>query len=106
MHFAFEKHLPSQDLKDYSAEILETIPKSIYLELLIIGIVIANHPLTNIRLIHRDFYHIFLIDLFVITRLIADETCSPEIFTFNCIFMDATKSELLPLSFQSDIVRI
>ena len=36
---AFEKHVPSQVLKDFSAENLETTPKSIYLELLIIGIV-------------------------------------------------------------------
>ena len=35
------------------------------------------HPLTNIDLVHRDFYQFFLIDLFIITRLIADETCSP-----------------------------
>ena len=34
-------------------------------------------PLTNIHLVHQDFYHFFLIDLFVITRLIADEACSP-----------------------------
>ena len=34
------------------------------------------HLLTNIHFIHRDFYHLFLFDLFVITRLIADETCS------------------------------
>ena len=33
------------------------------------------HLLTNIHLVHRDFYHFFLIDPFVITRLIADETC-------------------------------
>ena len=39
LHFAFEKHVPSQVLKDFSAENLETTPKSIYLELLIIGIV-------------------------------------------------------------------
>ena len=31
-----------------------------------------DHPLINIHLIHQDFCHFFLIDLFVITRLIAD----------------------------------
>ena len=36
-----------------------------------------NHPLMNIQLVHRDFSHFFLLDLFVITRLIADETCFP-----------------------------
>ena len=35
------------------------------------------HPLTNIQLIHRDFYQLFLLNQFVITRLISDETCSP-----------------------------
>ena len=28
----------------------------------------------NIHLVHLDFYHLLLLDLFVITRLIADET--------------------------------
>ena len=53
-------------------------------------------------LIHRDFYHLFLLDLLVITRLIADETYSFQVFAFICIFMDAVKSELLTLTFQSD----
>ena len=44
---------------------------------IIIFLVFHFHPLTNIHLIHRDFYHLFLLDLFVITILIADETCSP-----------------------------
>ena len=35
------------------------------------------YPLTNIYLVHRDFYHFCLVDLFVFTRLIADGTCSP-----------------------------
>ena len=35
LHFAFEKHVPSQVLKDFSVENLS----SIYLELLIIGVV-------------------------------------------------------------------
>ena len=34
------------------------------------------HLVMNIHLVLRDFYHFFLIDLFIITRLIADETCS------------------------------
>ena len=38
-HFAFEKHVPSQVLKDFFVENLETTPRSIYLELLIIGVV-------------------------------------------------------------------
>ena len=45
-------------------------------EWIIIFIVFHLHPLTNIYLVHRDFYHFVLIDLFVITKLIADETCS------------------------------
>ena len=44
---------------------------------IIIFFVFRVHPLTNIHLVHRDFYHLFLFDLFVITRLIADETSSP-----------------------------
>ena len=39
LHFAFKKHVPSQVLKDFSAENFETTPRSIYLVLLIIGIV-------------------------------------------------------------------
>ena len=35
------------------------------------------HPLTNIHLVHRDFYHFSLINLFIITRLIAYKTSSP-----------------------------
>ena len=42
-----------------------------------IFLVFHFHPLTNIHFIHRDFYHLFSLDLFAITRLIADETCSP-----------------------------
>ena len=44
------------------------------------------HPFTNIHLVHRDFYHFCLIDLFVITRLIADKTCSPCWFAFYLYF--------------------
>ena len=36
--FLFEKHVTSQVLKDFSIENLETTPRSIYLELLIIVI--------------------------------------------------------------------
>ena len=39
LHFAFEKHVPSQVLKDFSVENLETTPRFIYLELQIIGVV-------------------------------------------------------------------
>ena len=38
-HFAFEKHVSSQVLKDFSVENLETTARSIYLKLLIIGVV-------------------------------------------------------------------
>ena len=54
------------------------------------------NPLTIIHLAYRDFCHFFLFDLLLITRLIADETS----------FIDAVKLKLLPLTFQSDIVRI
>ena len=37
--FAFEKHVPSQVLKHFYVENLQTLPRSIYLELLIIGVV-------------------------------------------------------------------
>ena len=33
-------------------------------------------PLMNIHIVLRDFCQFFLVDLFVTTRLIADETCS------------------------------
>ena len=39
MFIAFEKHVPSQVLKDFFVENLETTPRPIYLELLIIGVV-------------------------------------------------------------------
>ena len=54
------------------------------------------NPLMNINLAHWHFCHFFLLDLLVITRLIADETS----------FIDAVKSKLLTLTFKSDIVRI
>ena len=44
---------------------------------IIIFLVFHFHQLTDIHLIHRNFYHLFLLDLFVITRLMDDETCSP-----------------------------
>ena len=73
----------------------------------IIFLVLYFHPLANIHLVYRDFYHFFLINLFVIiTRLIADVTCSSKRFTFYLHFHDAIESELLTLTFQSDIVRI
>ena len=145
LHFSFEKYAPSQVLKDFSVENLETTPSTfhskfsseirlsriinywgsiftLYLtwgafslvcvlsvffflsfvllffpffyryflwptlmiqriagmgEGIITFLVFRFHPLTNINLIHRDFYHLFLINLFVITRLIADEAYSP-----------------------------
>ena len=49
---------------------------------IIVFLVFHFHPLTNIHLVHRDFYHFFLINLFVITRLIAYETSSPNKFAF------------------------
>ena len=39
LHFAFEKDVPSYVLKDFFIENLETTPRSIYVELLIIGVV-------------------------------------------------------------------
>ena len=39
LNFSFEKNVPSQILKDFAVQNLETTPRSIYLELLIIGIV-------------------------------------------------------------------
>ena len=70
LRFCSGKHIPSQGLRDFSVANLETIPRSIYLELLIIA-------LMNIHLNHGDFYHLFLLDLFVITRLIAADTWYP-----------------------------
>ena len=120
--FFWKKHLPSQVLKDFSVENLETTPSTflskfsseIYLSriisywgslcsihiffhfLSVFSLTDTNdsqdsrersgnhffpvfhfHSLTNIHLVHQDFYHFFLIDLFLITRLIAKETCSP-----------------------------
>ena len=49
---------------------------------IIVFLVFHSHPLTNIHLVHRDFYHYFLINLFVITRLIADETFEKFAFYF------------------------
>ena len=54
---------------------------------IIIFLVFYFHPLANIHLVYRDFYHFFLINLFVIiTRLIADVTCSSKRFTFYLHF--------------------
>ena len=39
LHFAFEKHVSSHVLKDFSVENLGTTARSIYLKLLIIGVV-------------------------------------------------------------------
>ena len=52
LHFSFEKHVPSQILKDLFVENLETVPsifvlkfrlRSIYLELLIIVVVFLRY---------------------------------------------------------------
>ena len=71
---------------------------------IIIFLVFHFQPLTNIHLVHRDFYHLFLLDLFVITRLM--RLVLLRYLQFFCIFMDVIKSELLNLTFQNDIVRI
>ena len=139
LHFSFEKHVPSQVLKDFLTENLETISSTflskfsseIYLSgsihywgniltlyltreafsLVCVVFVffsflssifcyryfpwqtLTNHriagtgegilffvyhfyPITNFALIHRGFYHLFVLDLFIITKLIADDTCS------------------------------
>ena len=52
-------------------------------EKIIVFLVFYFHLLTNIHLVHRDFYHFFSIDLFVIIRLIADETFFPSKFAFS-----------------------
>ena len=44
---------------------------------IIVFLVVYFHSLTNIHLVHRDFYHFFLVNVFVIKRLIDDETSSP-----------------------------
>ena len=43
LHFSFEKHVPSQVMKDFYDENVETTPRALYLELLIIGIVIYHY---------------------------------------------------------------
>ena len=53
------------------------------------------HPLTIIHLVNRDFNHFCLIDLFVITRLIADETCSPQRFAFYLHFHWCNQVEVI-----------
>ena len=112
LHFSFENHVTCQIFLHcflflcFSWQILtiHRIPGKE--EEVLIFLVFHFHLLTNIHLVHRDFYHFCLIDLFVITRLIADETCSPQRFAFFWIFIDEIKSKLLTLTFQSDITRI
>ena len=53
---------------------------------IIIFFVFHFHPLRNIHLVYRYLYHFFLLDLFVITRVIADETESPKRFAFHLHF--------------------
>ena len=43
----------------------------------IIIFLVFNLLLTKIHLLHWDFYHFLLLELILITRLIADETCFP-----------------------------
>ena len=142
LHFSFEKHVPSQVLKDFSVENLETNHSTFFLkfssefyfsriitywgiiftlylkwgafnlfcvlsvffflsflfffifywyfpwqtlaihriagdgERIMIFLAFYFYLLRNIHLLYRDFYHFCLIDIFVITRVIADETCS------------------------------
>ena len=56
------------------------------LKRMIVLFVFYFHLLTNIHLVHRNFYHFFLANLFLITRLIADETSSPQSFAFYFYF--------------------
>ena len=51
-----------------------------------INVFLVFHSLTNVHLIHRDFYHFFLINPFVITRLMTSETFSPYRFAFYFYF--------------------
>ena len=60
LFFSFYPHFPCQTLTIH--EIRGTG------EGIIIFIVFQLHLLTIIHLIHRDFYHLFLLDLFAITR--------------------------------------
>ena len=69
----------------------------------IIFLVFHFRPLTNIYLIHQDFYHLFLLDLFVITMV---GLVNLRYLHFICIFMNAIKSELMILTFQSDVGRL
>ena len=64
-HFSFEKHVLSQVLKDFSAEILETTPRSIYLELLIIGVVF--NIIHNVRSVQFGLFpiRIFFLSVFL-----------------------------------------
>ena len=63
---------------------------------IIVFLVFHFKPITNIPFVHLNFCHFFLLNVLVITTLMADETS----------FIDAIKLELLTLTFQSDIVRI
>ena len=49
----------------------------------------GNYPLSNIYVVHRDSYHLFLLDVFVITRLIADRLVFLRDLHLICIFIDA-----------------
>ena len=68
LYFFFYRHFPWQRLT-----IQRIAGKG---EGIIIFLVFHFHPLKNIHLVYRYFYHLFLINLLVITRLVAGETCS------------------------------
>ena len=51
-----------------------------------INVFLVFHSLTNVHLVHRDFYPFFLINPFVITRLMTSETFSPYRFAFYFYF--------------------
>ena len=69
MHFSFEKHVPSQVLKDFSVENLETTPRSIYLDLLIIGIVFWYYTQREVHsvwfVLYPYFFSFFLSSYFL-----------------------------------------
>ena len=44
------------------------------------------HPLTNIHLVYRDFHPFFLINLFIIARLVANESFASYRFAFYLRF--------------------
>ena len=51
-----------------------------------INVFLVFHSLMNLHLVHQDFYYFFLINPFVITRLMTSETFSPYRFAFYFYF--------------------